>query len=140
MPKLNRIELLAGVVVALAIIFGLGGCATTDADVNAAAFDQNIHYEVAASAEITKIAYCIKSYKGTDRLHMAITVKNKAAETKRFRVNIFLPDGTSAGGLYPRKVKGDVTGVPAGEDHTREFPMLYNQLPSGFTILIKELG
>jgi hypothetical protein len=111
-----------------------------DAEVDEAAFEQNIQYEVAPSAEITKVAYCIKPYKGNDHLHMAITVKNKAAETKRFRVNIFLPDGTSAGGLYPRKVKGDVTGVPAGEEHTREFPMLHNQLPSGFTILIKELG
>ena len=139
MPKPSRIELLASVVLAIAI-FGLGGCATTDADVNETAFQQNIQYEVTASAEITNIAYCIKPYKGTDRLHMSVTVKNKAAETKRFRVNIFLPDGTSAGGLYPRKVKDDVTGVPAGEEHTREFPMLYNQLPSGFTILIKELG
>jgi hypothetical protein len=139
MPKLNRIELLASVLLALAL-FGLGGCATTDADVNAAAFEQNIQYEVAPSAEITQIAYGIKPYKGTDRLHMTITVKNKTEETKRFRVNIFLPDGTTAGGLYPRKVKGDVTGVPAGEEHTREFPMLYNQLPSGFTILVKELG
>jgi len=139
MPKPSRIELLASVVLAIAI-FGLGGCATTDAGVNEAAFEQNIQYEVTPSAEIMQIAYCVKPYKGTDRLHMSITVKNKAAETKRFRVNIFLPDGTSAGGLYPRKVKGDVTGVPAGEEHTREFPMLYNQLPSGFTILIKELG
>lgn len=139
MPKLSSIKRLASVVLALAI-FGLGGCASTDADVNEASFEQNIQYEIAPSAEITQIAYCVKPYKGTDRLHMSITVKNKAAETKRFRVNIFLPDGTSAGGLYPRKVKGDVTGVPAGEEHTREFPMLHNQLPSGFTILIKELG
>ena len=139
MPKLSSIKQLASVVLALAI-FGLGGCASMDATINEAAFDQNIQYEVAPSAEITQIAYCVKPYKGTDRLHMSITVKNKATETKRFRVNIFLPDGTSAGGLYPRKVKGDVTGVPAGEEHTREFPMLYNQLPSGFTILIKELG
>jgi len=139
MPKLSSIKQLASVVLALAI-FGLGGCASMDATINEAAFDQNIQYEVAPSAEITQIAYGIKPYKGADRLHMSITVKNKASETKRFRVNIFLPDGTSAGGLYPRKVKGDVTGVPAGEEHTREFPMLYNQLPSGFTILIKELG
>ncbi|WP_319525339.1 hypothetical protein [uncultured Desulfosarcina sp.] len=139
MPKPSRIELLASVVLAIAL-FGLGGCATTDAGVDEAAFEQNIQYEVTPSAEITQIAYCIKPYKGADRLHMSITVKNKSAETKRFRVNIFLPDGTSAGGLYPRKVKDDVAGVPAGEELTQEFPMLYNQLPSGFTILIKEIG
>ncbi|WP_155316638.1 hypothetical protein [Desulfosarcina alkanivorans] len=129
-----------GSVLLAMVIFGFCGCATTAVEVKEDAFAQNINYEIAPSAEITKIAYCIKPYKGTDRLHMALSVKNMSSETKRFRVNIFLPDGTSAGGLYPRKVKGDVTGVPAGEEHTREFPMLYNQLPSGFTILVKELG
>ena len=139
MPKLNRIGLLTSIVLVMAVLC-FSGCVTTGADVRKDAFAENIQYEIAASAQIEKIAYYVKPYKGTDRLHMAITVKNKAAETKRFRVNIFLPDGTSAGGLYPRKVKGDVTGVPAGETHTREFPMLYNQLPNGFTIMIKELG
>ena len=139
MPKLGRIGFLASVVLAIAI-YGLVGCATTDTKIHEDAFGQNIQYEVTPSAEITKIEYSLKPYKGTDRLHMAITVKNKTGETKRFRVNVFLPDGTSAGGLYPRKVKDDVTGVLAGEEHTQEFPMLYNQLPSGFTIIIKELG
>lgn len=139
MPKLCRIGFLASVVLAIAI-FGFGGCATTDTKSHEDAFGQKIQYEVTPSAEITKIDYGLKPYKGADRLHMAITVKNKTSETKRFRVNVFLPDGTSAGGLYPRKVNDDVTGVLAGEEHTEEFPMLYNQLPSGFTIIIKELG
>ena len=139
MPKLREIGFIASAVLAIAV-FCLSGCATTDGMAKEDALAQNIQYEIAPSAEITQIAYGIKPFKGTDRLHIAITVKNKAAETKRFRVNIFLPDGTTAGGFYPLKVKGDVTGVPAGEEHTREFPMLYNQLPSGFTIIIKELG
>lgn len=139
MPRLSRIGFMGSVVLAI-VIFGFYGCATTDVEVKEDAFAQNINYEIAPSAQITKIAYYIKPYKGTDRLHMALSVKNMSPDTKRFRVNIFLPDGTSAGGLYPRKVKGDVTGVPAGEEHTREFPMLYNELPSGFTILVKELG
>ena len=139
MPKLNRIGFMASIVLVIAI-FGFSGCATTGVEAQKDAFAQNINYEITPSAQIAKIAYYVKPYKGTDRLHMAVTVKNVSADTKRFRVNIFLPDGTSAGGLYPRKVKGDVTGVKAGGEHTREFPMLYNQLPSGFTIMIKELG
>ena len=138
MPKLNRKGLI--VLVLAVAVFCSGGCATTDVAVQEEAFAQNIQYEVSPSAEITKIAYCIKPYKGADHLHMSVTVKNMTAETKRFRVNIFLPDGNSAGGLYPRKVKDDAPGIPAGEEHTREFPMLYNTLPSGFTIMVKALG
>lgn len=100
----------------------------------------NITYQVADSAQISKVSYFFKSYKGAERLHIEIVVKNISTETKRYRVNIFLPEGPSGGGLYPRKVKGDVKGVAAGEEHTRVFPMYYDQLPSGFTILIKELG
>lgn len=139
MPRLSRIGFMGSVLLAI-VLFGFCGCATTEVEVKKDAFARNVNYEVAPSAEITKIAYYIKPYKGADRLHMALSLKNRSSETKRFRVNIFLPDGTSAGGLYPRKVTDDVAGVPAGEEHTREFPMLYNQLPSGFTILVKELG
>jgi hypothetical protein len=139
MPKLSGIGFMASAVLVISVLC-LSGCATSEQSVKGDVFAQNIQYDIAPSAEITKIAYCIKPFDGTDRLHMEITVKNKAAEAKRFRVNIFLPDGTTGGGLYPRKVKGDVDGVPAGEEHTCEFPMLYNKLPSGFTIMIKELG
>jgi len=139
MPKIRMITFFAGVALVIAAL-SLGGCASTGSAVPAETFAQNIVYEIAPSAALTNVAFGIKPYKGTDHLHLALTVKNISSETKRFRVNIFLPDGTSGGGLYPRKVKGDVTGVKAGEEHTREFPMLSKQLPSGFTIIVKELG
>ena len=119
----------------------LSACATTGtAQGEAEGISQNIVYDVADSAQISKISYYLKNYKGAERLHIAIAVKNISSETKRYRVNIFLPEGPSGGGLYPRKVKGDVKGVPAGEEHSREFPMYFDQLPSGFTIIVKELG
>jgi hypothetical protein len=38
------------------------------------------------------------------------------------------------------KVKADAKGIAPGEELTRAFPILHNQLPSGFTIIVKELG
>jgi hypothetical protein len=100
----------------------------------------SITYQVAPSAQVTKVAYFFKEYKGAERLHMELTVKNLADVQKRFRVHIFLPEGPAGGGFYPMKVKGDVKGIKPGEEMTQAFPMYYNQLPSGFTIVVKELG
>ncbi len=99
----------------------------------------NIVYEVADSAEITKVAYYFKEYKGKTRLHIELTLKNVSKDVKRYRVNIFLPEGPAGGGLYPRAVKGDVKGVEAGKELSQEFPMYFNELPSGFTIVVKEM-
>ena len=71
---------------------------------------------------------------------MELTVKNIASADKRFRVHIYLPEGPAGGGFYPRKVKGDVKGIKPGEELTQAFPMYYNQMPSGFSIVVKELG
>lgn len=139
MPKLNRIYLLLCVALVVAI-FGISGCATNSPAVSKDALAYDIVYEITSSAALTKVEYSLKPYKGADRLHIALTLKNISSETKRFRVNIFLPDGTSGGGLYPRKIKDDAKGISPGEEHSREFPMIYNELPSGFTILVKELG
>ncbi|MFO8147084.1 MAG: hypothetical protein R6U03_06815 [Gillisia sp.] len=76
------------------------------------------------------------SYKGEQRLHMEVGVKNTSSELKRFRVHIFLDKGVAGGGLYPRKEKG----IEPGEVHTRNFPMYYEKLPTGFEIKIQELN
>ena len=71
---------------------------------------------------------------------MELTVKNVSSEAKRYRVHVFLPEGPAGGSLFPRKVKGDDKGIAAGESHTMELPMYFDRLPSGFTIVVKELG
>jgi hypothetical protein len=139
MPK-TGFRWIVGLSVLLAVGLGLMGCATVGSAAKEEGIAPNIVYDVADSAEITKVAYYFKEYKGSSRLHMELTIKNNSPETKRYRVNIFLPEGPGGGGLYPRKVKGDVQGVEAGAEHTREFPMYFNQLPSGFTIVVKELA
>jgi len=135
--QMLRIVLIAAL---LAMSSLITGCATSGSSGDAGGISPNIVYNVADSAQISKISYFFKEYKGAERLHMEIAVKNISNQTKRFRVNIFLPEGPSGGGLYPRKVKGDVKGIDAGKEHTRVFPMYYDKLPSGFMIVVKELG
>ncbi|HDI59800.1 MAG TPA: hypothetical protein ENF48_05530 [Desulfobacteraceae bacterium] len=126
---------------ALVIMGGLlTACATTGKPTADAGIAPNITYQVADSAQVTKVAYYFKEYKGAQRLHMELTIKNVSTEVKRYRVHIFLPEGPAGGGLYPRKVKKDATGIAPGEELTRVFPMFYHQMPSGFTIVVKELG
>ncbi|HDR16735.1 MAG TPA: hypothetical protein ENN79_14895 [Desulfobacteraceae bacterium] len=99
----------------------------------------SIVYQVADSAELTKVAYYFKEYKGKTVLHMELSLKNVSPDVKRYRVNIFLPEGPAAGGLYPRALKGDVKGIEAGKEMSQEFPMYFNNLPTGFTIVVKEM-
>jgi hypothetical protein len=118
----------------------LTACATTGKPAADTGIAPNITYQVADSAQVTKVAYYFKEYKGAERLHMELTIKNVSQEQKRYRVHIFLPEGPAAGGFYPLKVKQDAKGIAPGEALTQAFPMFHHQLPSGFTIVVKELG
>jgi hypothetical protein len=139
MPK-TAFRWIVGISVLLAAGVGLMGCVTTGSMAKDEGIAPNIAYDVAESAQITHVAYYLKKYKGAERLHIDVTIKNTAPETKRFRVNIFLPEGPSGGGLFPRKVKGDVKGIAAGKELKRVFPMYFDRLPTGFTIIVKELS
>jgi hypothetical protein len=118
----------------------LTACATGGKPAADTGIAPNITYQVADSAQLTKVAYYFKEYKGAERLHMELTIKNVSQEQKRYRVHIFLPEGPASGGFYPLKVKADAKGIAPGEELTQAFPILHNQLPSGFTIIVKELG
>lgn len=131
---------IVGLSVLLAGCLWLMGCATVGSSPKDDGIAPGVVYQVPDSAEISKVAYYLKEYEGASRLHMELTIKNISPETRRFRVNIFLPEGPSGGGLYPRKVKEDAKGIEAGQEHTREFPMYFNQLPSGFMIVVKEMS
>jgi hypothetical protein len=127
----------------LAVMLAAGlmsGCATSGKPAADAGIAPNITYQMAPSAQLTKVSYFLKTYEGAERLHMELTVKNLAATEKRFRVHIFLPEGPAGGGLFPRKVKEDAKGIKPGEEMTQTFPMYYGTMPSGFTIVVKELG
>ncbi|MCF8052336.1 MAG: hypothetical protein K9L59_13925 [Desulfobacterales bacterium] len=139
MPK-TAFRWIVGLAVLLVAGLWLAGCATVGSSAKEEGIAPGIVYQVPDSAEIAKVAYYFKEYKGASRLHMDVTIKNTSPETRRFRVNIFLPEGPSGGGLYPRKVKEDAQGIEAGQEHTREFPMYFNQLPSGFMIVVREMS
>jgi len=94
----------------------------------------NNTYQVVESAEIEKIAIFEELYEGASRLHFEVTLKNISQENKRFRLRIYLPEGPSAGGLYP--VKGT---LEPQKSLTLKFPMYFSQLPSGFTVVVSEL-
>ena len=93
------------------------------------------NFEVVTTADVTSFSYAIKKYKGKDRLHVTVGIKNVAKVPKRFRVNIWLPDGVSGGGFYPRKKKA----IEPGKTLSRTFPMYYDKMPDEVTILVKEL-
>jgi hypothetical protein len=133
----SKFRCIVGFSVFLAFALCVIGGATAEAAQEG--ISPNIEYVVADSAEITKVAYYFKEYKGNTRLHMELTIKNISADLKRYRVHIFLPEGPAGGGLYPRSVKGDVKGIEAGKEMSREFPMYFNDLPTGFTIVVKEM-
>lgn len=140
MVKMNkRLVVTSAIFLALSLLFF--GCAAQKMGSmkKSDGIPANIVYQVPDSVEITKVSYGIKAYKNSPRLHMEVTVKNLSKEMKRFRVNILLPEGPAGGGLYPRSTK-KVKGVAAGSEFTREFPMYYDKLPSGYMIVVKELN
>ena len=138
--QMQRCRWLVGLFTVMLAAGLIGGCATGSKPAADAGIAPNITYQVAPSAQLTRVAYFFKTYEGAERLHMELTIKNLADADKRFRVHIFLPEGPAGGGFYPRKVKGDVKGIKPGEELTQTFPMYYGKMPSGFSIVVKELG
>ena len=94
---------------------------------------------VCPTTEITTIEYSMKKSKfsGGPKLHVKVGIKNISDKPLRYRVSIFLPDGASSGGFYPRKGKPPV--VKPGEEKVREFPMYYDKIPEEITIKVDEL-
>jgi hypothetical protein len=116
----------------------LWGCASTQSaggGIAGGGIPSNIHYDVVKGAEITKVAYFFEKYEGKDRLHFEVTIKNVSDQTKRYRLNILLPEGPAAGGFYPVKGKG----IEPGKDLTQKYPMYFHSMPTGFTLVVKEL-
>jgi len=114
----------------------LWGCATT-----ATKFAKGpvLTSEVCKSAKLTTVEYFMKKSKfsGGPKLHVKVGVTNISQVPKRYRVSIFLPDGASAGGFFPRKGKPPV--VKPGQEKIRIFPMYYDRIPDRITIRVEEL-
>ncbi|MEJ2723150.1 MAG: hypothetical protein P8175_00640 [Deltaproteobacteria bacterium] len=98
-----------------------------------------VTYEVCSTAQVTSLDCFMKESKfsGGPKLHVKLGLKNIGGETKRFRASIFLPDGASAGGFYPRKGKPPV--LKPGEVQEQTFPMYFDRIPDALTVRVEEL-
>jgi hypothetical protein len=119
----------------LGLVFAIG-CASAEKKKETS---PAITYEVCPTAEVTSVDCFMKESKfsGGPKLHVKLGIKNTAAEPKRYRVSIFLADGASSGGFYPRK--GDPPVLKPGEEHARTFPMYSESVPDAFTVRVQEL-
>jgi hypothetical protein len=95
--------------------------------------------KVCPTAKITTLEYFMKESKfsGGKKLHVKVGIKNISDEPLRYRMSIFLPDGASSGGFYPRKGKPPV--LQPREEKVRTFPMFYDKIPDDITIKVDEL-
>lgn len=94
--------------------------------------------ELPPEAEITKAEYYMDEWKGEERLHFEIEVKNTNKEQHRYRVRIIVDDhkgGPATAGLFPRKIKND-EAIQPGETHKRVLPMRYDKEPEQILILV----
>jgi hypothetical protein len=95
--------------------------------------------QVCPTAKISTLEYSKEKSKfsGGPKLHVKVGVTNISDKPLRYRVSIFLPDGASSGGFYPRKGKPAV--LKPGEEKVRKFPMYYDEIPDAVTIKVDEL-
>jgi hypothetical protein len=120
--------------ISFAILFFIMGLAVGTAD-KVAAESFKVCYEVVDTAQITDVKYFIAKYEGAPRLHFEVTIKNVTNEPRRYRLNIFLPEGPAGGGLYPLSKKA----IEPGKELKQKYPMYFDTLPTGYTMVVKEL-
>ena len=122
-------------VVATGLILSIGSA--TAAEKGGKSFQAT--FEACPTAQITAFECFLKQSKfsGGPKLHVKLDIKNISEKPNRYRVSIFLPEGASAGGFYPRKGKPPV--LKPGEVKSRTFPMYYEDFPDSLTIRVEEL-
>ncbi|HBF42415.1 MAG TPA: hypothetical protein DDW42_02065 [Desulfobacteraceae bacterium] len=135
--KLNF--LFSGIILIAVVCFALvlvSGCATAP---KKTAKGPMATLEVCPTAKVTTLEYFMKKSKfsGGPKLHVKVGVTNSSDKDKRYRVSIFLPDGVSSGGFFPRKGKPPV--IKPGQEKLRTFPMYFDGVPDTFTVRVEEL-
>jgi len=138
MERFKRNSLFSGIILAVVVCVGfvlISGCATAPKKGEGPVAT----LKVCPSAEITTLKYFMKKSKfsGGQKLHVKVGIKNISDKGKRYRVSIFLPDGASSGGFYPRKGKPPV--VKPGTEKMRTFPMYFGSVPDSLTVKVEEL-
>ena len=81
-----------------------------------------VDFNLVDEVEVVSFSCSIKDYKKKfPSIHYALAIKNVSDSPKRFRVNIFLPDGKAVGGLLP--LKGNPPLAKPGEVVKGEYPV-----------------
>jgi len=138
MDRFKRNSLFSVIILAAVVCVGFvltSGCATTPKKGEGPVAT----LKVCPSAEITTLKYSMKKSKfsGGEKFHIKVGIKNISDKDKRYRVSVFLPDGASAGGFFPRKGKPPV--IKPGAEKVREFPMYFSSVPDSVEVKVEEL-
>ncbi|MBW2004705.1 MAG: hypothetical protein JRI72_08835 [Deltaproteobacteria bacterium] len=138
MERFMRNSLFSMIILAVAVCVGvvlISGCATAPKKGEGPVAT----LKVCPSAEITTLKYFMKKSKfsGGPKFHVKVGIKNISDKEKRYRVSVFLPDGASSGGFYPRKGKPPV--LKPGAEKVRTFPMYFDRIPDSLTVKVEEL-
>ncbi|MCK4821694.1 hypothetical protein KA005_38365 [bacterium] len=131
--KLNSLVsvIIIGVV---AVFFGfasMAGCATTPKKVEKGPFVET--KKAVSTAKIDSVKYFMKK----KMLNVEVTIKNISDKPKIYRVNIFIPNGPSGGGCYPKKAAAK-KAIKPGKKMKRSFPMYVKSFPDSIEIEVKE--
>ena len=99
--------------------------------------ESKISWNVIEEAAVTKFKCSIDFYKKKHMsVHFTIGLKNISDTPRRFRVNIFLPDGKAVGGLIPRKGKPPV--IEPGKEAEFTYPIKNcDKIPSALEVFVK---
>ena len=99
-----------------------------------------ILFDVTPEAQITALEYFLAPWKGADRMHFKITLKNLSSESKRFRVFFFLDEGDSGAMPFPikPKKKGMEPLIKPQDEVTQTLPLVFKGLSKSFTIKVAE--
>ena len=130
------------IVLAVAVVLGLGGGGWTTAMAGDEVFDcapsGKIEKEITATAQLEEFSCFFKRWEGKNTLHFKVGVKNVSDKPQRYRVNIFLDNGKAVGGLIPRKTKKGL--VKPGETASFVYPVSdMESKPVSITLMIKSM-
>jgi hypothetical protein len=93
-----------------------------------------IAYDISPSAQVTKVSYFLKQLEGAQKLFFEIGIKNVSKENHKYRAAVLLNEGPSGSALYPVKEEGK---LGPGKELALQFPIFYDRLPKGFTLIVE---
>lgn len=121
------------------VILGLVAVAQAAPKTFTCVSSDKLEKEIDPAAELAEFSCFSKKYKGSESLHVKVTVKNVSGKDQRFRVNIFFENGKAVGGLLPRKTKKGL--IKPGASASFVYPIKgMRGKPAGILLKISTMG